>query len=168
MYICLEDIFLIFVCVDFQKRFVPIIIHLIFFRTFFPLAFRLFLLSNVRPFFVVITISVKHCLNSQLNVPQYVCLIKICHFALPGFEKTVLSLLDNRMTMTLFPASVVSVSVHPGNLVPSSLVTRILSQLLRPWTKSSDMAAASVDMGFIRPPCPVMSSYIPRKLAEAL
>ena len=52
----------------------------------------------------------------------------------------------------MFPAGVVSVSVHPGNLVPTSLyrhslVTRILSQLLRPWTKSPDMAAASVVMG---------------------
>ena len=42
--------------------------------------------------------------------------------------------------------------MHPGNLVPTSLyrhslVTRILSQLLRPWTKSPDMAAASVVLG---------------------
>ena len=47
---------------------------------------------------------------------------------------------------------VVSVSVHPGNLVASSLhrhclAHRLAAQLLRPWTKSPAMAAASVVLG---------------------
>ena len=54
--------------------------------------------------------------------------------------------------LCLCPTGVVSVSVHPGNLLATSLhrhclARRLASQLLRPWTKSPDMAAASVVLG---------------------
>jgi len=67
-------------------------------------------------------------------------------------SKLFCHLFSRQLHQNLHRKGVVSVSVHPGNLVPSSLhrhslATRILSQLLRPWTKSPDMAAASVVLG---------------------